>query len=580
MVAAKRGHADGRGSAEEAPEGLSDVTRRLWRPLLGLLAAGLLLLIAGGGYWWWSGGAAPGVVWQGYAEADFVKVGPTQQGLLTAVAVARGDEVAEGAPLFSQDDDRRSGGARPGGAVAGAGRGPVGQSAGRRQADRNPAGRGQSGGCPGNPGPHHGRPAPRRDAAAERRHHQADRRPAACRPSIGAGQGGGVAGRAGAVACAARSGARNRGRSGPPSRPRAPPSRWPNGGLGNAASRRRRPGASPTFWPAPGETMAAGAPVVSLLPPGNIFVRFFVPEAALATLHLRRPGGARLRRLPGRSVRHDLVHLAAGRIHAAADLQRDQARPSWSSSSKPARRATRRPGSIRASRSKCAPSGRRRAMTAELVIDVRDLHKSYGTRKVVDGLTLAVTAGEICGFLGANGSGKTTTIRMLCGLVTPDGGGGTCLGLDIIRDAPQIRLQVGYMTQRFSFYEDLTVGENLDFVAAVYETRQPSRGGARDRRADGPRGPGGPVGRPVVGRLEAAAGARRLRAAQAEAAAARRADGRGRRQGAPRVLGPDPRHGGRRPHRSGVDPLHGRGRALRAHRLSFRRQDRGAGHAR
>jgi ABC-2 type transport system ATP-binding protein len=107
-------------------------------------------------------------------------------------------------------------------------------------------------------------------------------------------------------------------------------------------------------------------------------------------------------------------------------------------------------------------------MTAELAIDVRDLHKSYGARKVVDGLSLAVKAGEICGFLGANGSGKTTTIRMLCGLVKPNSGGGTCLGLDIVRDAPQIRLQVGYMTQRFSFYEDLTVTENLDFVAAVY----------------------------------------------------------------------------------------------------------------
>jgi ABC-2 type transport system ATP-binding protein len=87
------------------------------------------------------------------------------------------------------------------------------------------------------------------------------------------------------------------------------------------------------------------------------------------------------------------------------------------------------------------------------VIDVHDLHKSYRTRKVVDGITLAVSAGEICGFLGTNGSGKTTTIRMLCGLVKPDGGGGTCLGLDIIRDAPQIRLQIGYMTQRFRFYE-------------------------------------------------------------------------------------------------------------------------------
>ena len=108
-------------------------------------------------------------------------------------------------------------------------------------------------------------------------------------------------------------------------------------------------------------------------------------------------------------------------------------------------------------------------MTDAPVIDVRGLQKHYGARTVVDGLTLAVSAGEICGFLGANGSGKTTTIRMLCGLVRPDGGGGTCFGLDIVRDALTIRRQVGYMTQRFSFYEDLTVNENLNFVAEVYE---------------------------------------------------------------------------------------------------------------
>jgi ABC-type multidrug transport system ATPase subunit len=104
-----------------------------------------------------------------------------------------------------------------------------------------------------------------------------------------------------------------------------------------------------------------------------------------------------------------------------------------------------------------------------LVIDVRGLRKSFGAHRVVDGLDLQVAAGEICGFLGANGSGKTTTIRLLCGLLTPDGGSGTCLGLDIIREAPLIRRQVGYMTQRFSLYEDLTVRENLDFVARVYE---------------------------------------------------------------------------------------------------------------
>jgi ABC-type multidrug transport system ATPase subunit len=114
-------------------------------------------------------------------------------------------------------------------------------------------------------------------------------------------------------------------------------------------------------------------------------------------------------------------------------------------------------------------------MMSGLVIDVRDLQKSFGARKVVRGLSLQVAAGEICGFLGANGSGKTTTIRMLCGLLTPDGGSGTCLGLDIIKEAQSIRRQVGYMTQRFSLYEELTVLENLDFVASVYQLRDRRR---------------------------------------------------------------------------------------------------------
>ncbi|MBV8776373.1 MAG: ABC transporter ATP-binding protein [Alphaproteobacteria bacterium] len=105
----------------------------------------------------------------------------------------------------------------------------------------------------------------------------------------------------------------------------------------------------------------------------------------------------------------------------------------------------------------------------EYVIDVEGLCKNFGTRRVVADLTLRVARSEICGFLGANGSGKTTTIRMLCGLLTPDGGRGTCLGLDIIRDALAIRRQVGYMTQRFSYYDDLTVTENLSLVAGVYE---------------------------------------------------------------------------------------------------------------
>ncbi|HUB15254.1 MAG TPA: ABC transporter ATP-binding protein [Acetobacteraceae bacterium] len=107
-------------------------------------------------------------------------------------------------------------------------------------------------------------------------------------------------------------------------------------------------------------------------------------------------------------------------------------------------------------------------MTA-LAIDVRDLVKSFGANRVVDGLSLQVAEGEICGFLGGNGSGKTTTIRLICGLLRPDAGGGTCLGYDLLRASPQIRLQVGYMPQKFSLYDDLTVTENLEFVARLYQ---------------------------------------------------------------------------------------------------------------
>jgi ABC-2 type transport system ATP-binding protein len=107
-------------------------------------------------------------------------------------------------------------------------------------------------------------------------------------------------------------------------------------------------------------------------------------------------------------------------------------------------------------------------VTAAPVIDVRGLTKRYGERTVVDHLDLVVERGRIVGFLGPNGSGKTTTIRMLCGLLTPDGGEGSCLGHDLRRDAAAIKREVGYMTQRFSLYDDLSIEENLDFVARVY----------------------------------------------------------------------------------------------------------------
>jgi ABC-2 type transport system ATP-binding protein len=102
-------------------------------------------------------------------------------------------------------------------------------------------------------------------------------------------------------------------------------------------------------------------------------------------------------------------------------------------------------------------------------IDVRGLNKRFGDKHVVNDLTLRVKRGEIFGFLGPNGSGKTTSIRLMCGLLTPDSGSGTCLGYDIITQSGEIKRRVGYMTQRFSFWDDLSIRENLDFVARVYE---------------------------------------------------------------------------------------------------------------
>ncbi len=114
-----------------------------------------------------------------------------------------------------------------------------------------------------------------------------------------------------------------------------------------------------------------------------------------------------------------------------------------------------------------------------IAIDVKGLSKSFEGREVVHDLSMQVKRGTIYGFLGPNGSGKTTTIRMLCGLLTPDSGQGTCLGYDILRDADKIKRLVGYMTQRFSLYQDLSVRENLEFVARLYGV-QDARGAARE----------------------------------------------------------------------------------------------------
>jgi len=130
-------------------------------------------------------------------------------------------------------------------------------------------------------------------------------------------------------------------------------------------------------------------------------------------------------------------------------------------------------------------------MSEGLAIDVHGLNKSFGDKHVVSDLSLQVEYGQILGFLGPNGSGKTTSIRMLCGLLTPDAGEGTCLGYDLRREAASIKREVGYMTQRFSLYEDLSIEENLDFVARMYtvpERRQTvdrtlERLGLAERRA-------------------------------------------------------------------------------------------------
>lgn len=111
--------------------------------------------------------------------------------------------------------------------------------------------------------------------------------------------------------------------------------------------------------------------------------------------------------------------------------------------------------------------------TLDPVIEVEGLTKAFGSKVVVRNLTMRVNRGQIYGFLGPNGSGKTTTIRMLCGLLTPDAGRGTCLGYDILTEAHLIKQHVGYMTQRFSLYQDLSIRENLEFVARVFGLPDP-----------------------------------------------------------------------------------------------------------
>ena len=192
-----------------------------------------------------------------------------------------------------------------------------------------------------------------------------------------------------------------------------------------------------------------------------------------------------------------------------------------------------------------------------------------------------MSRGEVYGFLGPNGSGKSTTIRMLCGLLLPSGGEIDVLGCSIPRDAEALKRRIGYMTQRFSLYEDLTVGENLAFLAAVHDIprAQGARAHRRAARALLAHGAARPARRHDERRPEAAARARGHGAAQARPAVPRRADERRRSAVAARVLGLAVRARGRRHDAARLDALHGRGRALHAARDPRRGPHRRRRHA-
>jgi ABC-2 type transport system ATP-binding protein len=213
-----------------------------------------------------------------------------------------------------------------------------------------------------------------------------------------------------------------------------------------------------------GEWVSAGAPVLALLPARAIKVRFFVPQDQLpraavgAELALACDGcpqglTARLRWVSTQAEFTPPVIYSIGSRSKLVFMAEAEPGDANLAAARPAAGRALQGGTV---------------SEPDFAIDVRGLTKRFGGRTVVDDVAIRVQRGEICGFLGPNGSGKTTTIRMLCGLLEPDAGEGQCLGLDIRRDARRIKRRVGYMTQRFGLYEDLSIQENLDFVARAY----------------------------------------------------------------------------------------------------------------
>jgi AcrR family transcriptional regulator/biotin carboxyl carrier protein len=319
-----------------------------------------------------------------------------------------------------------------------------------------------------------------------------------------------------------------------------------------------------------GEYVGAGQPVVSLLPPDHRKARFYVPEAEVGRLQVGQPVSlgcdgcgapiaARISRIaPQAEYTPPVIYSNSQRSKLVFQVEALPA-PADALKLHPGQPLDVRPWPARAAEPAMAASAPTPA--PDWAIDVRGLTKRYGATTVVDHVDLQLRPGRICGFLGPNGSGKTTTIRMLCGLLTPDEGEGHCLGLDLRRDALEIRRQVGYMTQRFGLYEDLSIRENLDFIARLFELPE------RKRQVDEALERLGLVSRQrqlagALGRLEAAPGPGGLPAAPAAPAAAGRAHRGCGPEGPARLLGRDPPPGGRGHHGAGLHPLHGRGRAL------------------
>ena len=225
----------------------------------------------------------------------------------------------------------------------------------------------------------------------------------------------------------------------------------------------------------PGETVPASRPVVALLPPGNLKVRFFAPETQLPeikfgdTVTLSCDGCEK-----GLTGKVSFIARSSEYTPPVIYSLDERAKLVYMIEARPDQPEKFRVGQpITVSLNPTSPKEAVAMNSADIAIDVHGLTKKFDGRAVVRDLSMQVKRGSIYGFLGPNGSGKTTTIRMLCGLLTPDEGTGTCLGYDIRTETDKIKTQVGYMTQRFSLYEDLSVRENLEFIGRIYGIANP-----------------------------------------------------------------------------------------------------------